>query len=144
MFNNDQFKVTKENGVATVSYEDKKAYESAYVNSGENRDVKTLKEIEAFNKNYLENFAEVATNIATEQFTSDKEVEKIVATAPFTTNANGSTTLVTLRNVESRVPGSDATVSGPRVISQIKNPYSTVGKSFLRKMKTKVADKIAD
>lgn len=123
------------NGTTMVNYNNQDVYKE---NAGV--DLDTLKKVEKFRSEYLEQ----ATNLASEEAKSimekDKDVNKVIATFPYTASAKGSLEVVVDRSKTfPGVNGSDP-VTKSKITVIVNDPVNKVSKSKIRALESTLTE----
>ena len=88
-----------------------------------------LKEVEEYRSQYLENVTQRATDEAINIFKSDKNIDRVILTAPYTTSGRGSVNVSIDREKCIRLPGKgNDTITKPKITTIVNEPYNKVTK----------------
>lgn len=126
-FDKSKFKNEKTGDVIAFEYEDK----DIYVNSSEMKKDE-LKKYEHHNSEYTKAFTTTAKELAEEAFNKDKDLNKAVVTAGYSTSAYGYVEASVYREVETPDPSNPGNkIKQPKIRLTVKDP-SVVHKSFVK------------
>ena len=96
--------------------------------------IKALKNAAKYNKEYIQDAVEKATELASNHFRKDSSLDSIKFTTPFGTSSRGNIGVDIKREVEFSVPGTDKKVKKSSIAVNVKDPGSAMPKSEIRKL----------
>lgn len=133
------FETTKNDGVATLTYNDEKAYM-------ENSEVSKEDTIKVFKHSgeFIAGATEAAAAEATVMFNDDKELDKVNAEFKYGPTGSGRINVAINREKTFRVPGTDNSVTRPDIQTKVKHVDMGMGKTAIKNLQDKMKDAIAN
>ena len=128
---------TEINGaLATVTYDDKKAYEDSLKEAG--IDVKVAKELAVHNTAYLTGAMTTAGDLAKEIFGKNKEVNDIAFNFPFGVTPYSKGDIKAARQKSYPIPGKDTVVTKSKLTLAVKESSHHVKKSVVSEIEAEL------
>lgn len=131
MFDNKKFKATKVDGVMSVVYEDENAYKN-----GTEIPFKTLKEVAAYQSQYVLDATTAAVDYAKKEMKKDKSIDKVNVEFPYSVSKHGKVTVDIDREKQYRntLKGDGEIISKPAISVKVKDPSQKVSKPKISAM----------
>ena len=103
--------------------------------------LKVLKEVANYNREYIQEAVERATELASDYFSEDPDLNGVKFSTPFGTSTRGSIGVDIKRETEYVVPGTDKKIKKSSIAVAVKDPASAMPKSEIRKLSDKLTEK---
>jgi len=142
IFNGVESKVEKNGNVANITVGDEKLYVEKAKEAGIEK--KTLETVAKFDEAYLNAAVENAVEKSEKVFLDDKDIEEIVVTTPFGINKSSKIHTQVKRAVTSPIPGTDKTVTKPRIKNVVNTNRYNVPKAKLKRLADSLNKKISN
>lgn len=127
MFDKAKFKREKVGNQVTFKYED----DSVYTSKSE-IDVDTLKKVEDYRNRYAKAATTIAAELAKDTMQKEKDVDKVVLEAPFTTSAKGGIEVTVDRSKTFPGVNGKEPVTKSKITTIITDPYCKVSKKYVK------------
>lgn len=106
--------------------------------------LKVIKEVANYNKEYIQEVVEKATDLAAKKFIQKSGPDTVRFSTPFGISTRGSVDIDIKREVEFSVPGTDKKVKKSSISVRVKDPASAMGKSEIRKLANRLTDQFVN
>lgn len=136
-FDKNSVEVNVVNGVADVVYTDRDAYKKSTEIS-----VKTLKDVEDYRAEYIEECVRFSKELAQEMMKKDKSITRVNTDIPFSTSKRGYVGTTVDRAVTVRMPRTGEVKEMPRIKAEVKDPLSKCSKSIVKALAKELLEKL--
>lgn len=131
MFDKSKFESTEVNGVVNLTYNDENVFKN-----GTDIPFKTMKEIDDYRAQYLDNATHLAAQQAEEIMKKNGKINKVTVSFPYTTSKRGTVDISVDRSKTFQGMNGSDPVTKSKVTVVVTDPVNKVSKSRIKELET--------